>query len=185
MSLLRVALLMFLLVAVAACNHVTSEQQTKALLSEAVELIKRDTDVTGQWANEYGKAFTPENRAKFPANRSFLRSQAVKVIKLLDESSSLNNSAAAKYEQAAGISRYDQQRRGLAAFASGFRKTVEMNELLKSQMQIVSDDNVKDEKLFNEKFLHLLQLVQQKRSESESQFGEAKRLLGWEKPKTT
>ena len=181
-----VRIILFLLVTLSSCNYVTPEQQqTKALLSEAVELIKRDTDVTDQWTDEYKKAFTPEKRAQFPANRNFLRTQAVKIVTLLDESSRLNNSAAAKYEQAAGLSRYDQQRRGLTAFASGFRKTVEVNELLKSQMQIVSDDNVKDEKLFNEKFLHLLQLMQQKRSESESQFGEGKRLLGWDKIKTT
>ena len=97
----RVILLIVLLVTLSSCNNVTPEQQqTKALLNEAVELIKRDTDVTGQWVNEYGKAFNPDQRAQFPANRSFLRTQAEKIIKLLDESSTLNNSVAAKYEHA-------------------------------------------------------------------------------------
>lgn len=181
----RVISLILLLLALSSCNNVTPEQQTKALLSEAVELMKRDNVVTDQWTDEYKKAFRPDSRSQFPANRTFLRTQAVKIVKLLDESSSLNNSAAAKYEQAAGLSPSDQQRRGLAAMASGFRKTVEANEFLKSQVQIVYDDNVTDEKLFNEKFLHLMQLMQQKRSESESQFGEGKRLLGWEKPRST
>ena len=179
MPLVRVTLLIFLLFTLSACNDVTRKRQSKALLGEASELMKRDTDVTQQWTDEYGRAFTPENRAQFPANRGVLRTHAAQIMKLLDESSRLNNSAADKYEQAAGLSGNDQQHRGLTTFASGFRKTVEVNELLKSQMQIVSDDKVMDERLFNEKFLHLLQLIQQKRSECQNQFGEGKRLLGW------
>lgn len=181
----RVILLIFLLLTFSSCSNFSRQQQAKALLGEATELIKRDNDVTDQWTDEYKKAFNPKVRAQFPANRSVLRAHAAQIVKLLDESSSLNNSAAAKYEQVAGLSGNDEHRRGFVAFASGFRKTVEVNELLKSQVQIVSDDTVVDEKLFNEKFLHVLQLVQQKRNESESQFGEGKRLLGWDKIKIT
>ena len=176
----RVILLILLLTTVSCSSAVTRQRLSKALMSEAYELIKRDTDLADQWTGAYKKAFTPENRAQFPANRDFLRTHAAQIIKILDESSSLNNGAADRYEQAADLSGSDQQHKGLTTLASGFRKTVEMNELLKSQMQIVSDDKVVDKQLFNEKFLHLGQLIAQKLSESQNQFGEGKRLLGWE-----
>jgi len=148
-------------------------------MSEAHTLMKRDTDVTQQWTNEFVKAFTPENRAQFPANRNFLRTHAARIVKLLDESSSLNSSAADKYEQAAKLSGNDQQHRGMTAFVSGLRKAGEASELLKIQMQMVSDETVVDEKMFNEKFARSWQLIGQKRREIDSQFEEGKRLMGW------
>lgn len=175
----RVILLIFLVFSVSCNTAFTRERKIKALLNEAVELMKRDTDVAGEWTDQYVKAFKPENLAQFPANRDFLRTHAEQIIKLLDESCSLNNRTAAKYEQAAGLSRNAQVYRGLTTFASGFRKTVEMNELLKSQMQMVLDDKVLDKQLFKEKFLQLGQLIGQKHNESQNQFGEGKRLLGW------
>lgn len=59
------------------------------------------------------------------------------------------------------------------------RKTVEANELLKFQMQMLSDEKVVDEKMFNEKFAHSWQLIEQKRREIADDFEEGKRLLGW------
>jgi ribosomal protein S19E (S16A) len=174
----RVTLLIFLLVTLSGCNDVARIRQLKAVLSEASVLIKQDTDITQQWCDEFVKTFTPENRAQFPANRDFLRTRAAQIIKLVDESSRLNNSAAARYEEAARISGSDQRQRGMISFASGLRKTVEMNELIKSQMQMVSDERVADEKIFNEKFLHSWKLIQQKQSRREHDFAEAKRLLG-------
>ena len=179
MPLLRVTLLIVLLVTFASCNHLGRARQSKALLNEAVELMQKNTDVTDQWTKEFVTAFTPTNRAQFPANREFLRTHAARIITLVDESSRLNNHAAVKYEQAARLSDYDQQKRGMNSFASGFRKTVEANELIKSQMQMVSDQRVADAKTFNEQFTHSWQLIQQKQSESQHQFAEGKRLLGW------
>ena len=122
MLLPRVTLLVLLLLTLSSCNFVTSERQLKALLNDASKLMERDTNVTEQWSNEFVRTFTKENRARFPANRDFLRTHAAQIIKLLDESSSLNKSAAEKYEQAAVVSAYDQQQRGLASFASGVPK---------------------------------------------------------------
>ena len=179
MPVARVTLLIFLLVTFSGCNSVTRERQSKALMDDAYKLIQRDTDVTQQWTNVVAKTFTRENRAQFPANRDFLRTHAAQIIKLLDESSSLNNSAADKYEQAAVLSVNDQQHRGITSFASGFRKTVELNDILKSLMQTVSDETVADEKTLNEKFSHSWDLVQQKRREIDHDFQDGKRLLGW------
>ena len=175
----RLSLVMFLLVTYSGCNQVSRERQSKALVSQANILLKRDTQLTQQWVDEFLKVFTVENRAQFPANRDFLRSRAAHITKLLDESSSLNNSAADKYEQAAGLTGNYQHRRGMTSFASAFRKAVAVNELFKSQMQMVSDETVVDGKILNEKFFHSAQLIQQKRLESEHDFKEGKRLLGW------
>jgi hypothetical protein len=107
----RVALLIFLLVGFVGCNRAARrEQQMKALLGDANMLVKQDTDVTKQWSNEFVTTFTMENRNKFPANRDFLRSHAETIIKLLDESSRLNNTAAVKEVQAAKLSGIEQER---------------------------------------------------------------------------
>lgn len=89
----------------------------KELLSDANMLVKQDTGVTKQWADEFVKTFTMENRSKFPANRDFLRPHAEKIMTLLDESSRLNNTAADKYEQAVKLSGNEEQRQGRMSFA--------------------------------------------------------------------
>lgn len=175
----RAILLTLLLVTLLGCNHLSRARQSKALLSEAADLMKQDTDITKQWTKEMVTAFTLENREQFPANRDFLRTHAAQIIKLLDESSRLNNNAAVKYEQAAELSGYDDRQRGMTSFASGFRTTVEMNELVKLQMQRVSDQRLADAETFNEGFLQSWQVIQKKQSEREHQFAEGKRLLGW------
>ena len=175
----RITLLIVLLVVFFGCKQVSREQQVKALLSEANDLLKQQTEVTGQWTDEFVKVFTAENRKQFPANRDFLRLHAEKIVKLLDESSSLGNKTAEKYEQAARLSRDDQQRTGLSWFASSFRKAVEVDELFKAQMKMVSDERIVDEKTFNEKFLHSGQLIAQKKRESEDDFAQGRRLMKW------
>ena len=179
MSTARVSLLIFLLVTLSGCNYVARQRQMKTLLSDANKLMARDTDVTEKWGKEVATAFTPEKRAQFPANRDFMRTHATQIIKLLDESSSLNNSAAEKYEQVAVLSRSDKHRRGFALFASSFRKTVEMNELLKSQMQTVFDKTIVDEKTFNQKYSQTWEPLQQKRREVDQDIQDGRRLLGW------
>ena len=176
----RVVRLIVLLIGFSACNSAARrEQQMKALLSDANMLVKQDTGVTKQWADEFVKTFTIENRSKFPANRDFLSTHAQQIIKLLDQSSGLNNSAADKYEQAAKLSGNEQERKGLLSFVSAFRKTVEANELIKAQMQTVSDATLVDGKIFNDRLTHSWELVRQKQAESQQQFDEGRRLLRW------
>ena len=174
----KVIVLLLLIMGLSACNDAARrEQQAKALMNDANLLMKRDTDVTGQWVDVFVKTFTQENRRKFPANRDFLRPQANQIIKFLDESSRLNNTAAEKYEQAAALSNNPQQRSGMTSIASSFRKSVEANELIKSQMQMVSDESIVDEKIFNERFLHSWELVRQKQDERSRIMEQGKRLL--------
>ena len=172
----RVSLLMVLLVMLCGCT-VMGEIQSKVLLRQANELMERDTDVTQKWSDEFLAVFTPTNRAQFPANRDFLSTHARQITKLLDESSSLNRRAADKYEQAARLLSRDQRRRGLTSIASALRKSAEVNVIFKSLMQIVSDETVVEQKIFNQRFLDTAQQVQLKRREMDQYTEEGKRLL--------
>jgi len=173
-----VIVLVFLLVGFSACNDAARrERQSEALMNEANLLVKQDTDVTGKWVDVFVKTFTQENRRKFPANRDFLRPNANQIIEFLDESTRLNNTAAEKYEHAAALSNNPQQRSGMTSIASSFRKTVEANGLIKAQMQMVSDESIVDEKIFNERLLHSWELVRQKADERQKIMEEGKRSL--------
>ena len=173
----RVILPVFLSLLFCGCKDVGEQQ--KALVSEAHTLVRRDTDVTHQWTNIFVKVFTTDNRDKFPSNRDFFRTHAEEIIKLVDESSRLNNGAADKYEQAAALSSNEQQRRGMQSFASSFRKSAEAAGMVKSQMQMVSDQTVVDAKSFNQKLEQSWRLIVQKQRESEADMKEGRRLLGW------
>jgi len=172
-------ILIFLLATSPGCNRASREKQSKALTSEAAQLIRHDTEVTKQWVDEFVKSFTPENRSKFPANRDFLKSHAAEIIRLLDESSRLNNGAADKYEQAAALSSNEKERKAYPLFATAFRKTSEANDILKLQMQIVFDEKVVDPKAFDEKFAQSWQLITQKQNERQQAIDEARRLVSW------
>jgi hypothetical protein len=175
---MRLILLIFFALALAACKSGSGAERAKALMGEANDLLEQQSKITSQWAAEYGKVFSPQNRAQFPSNRNSLRTHADALIKLLDESSRLSNAAADKYEQASKLAGNDQERRGMVQFVTAMRNDVEVNELLKSQMRLVADEAIKDEQTFNEKFTDAMKLIQQKEKESEDHMNEGKRLLG-------
>ena len=175
----RMTLVVALLVVFSGCLQGARQLQVKVLLGEANDLLKQQSEVTRRWVDDFVTVFTAENRRQFPANRAFLQSHAEKILKLLDESSSLGNKVAEKYEQAARLCSDDQQRKGFVRLASSFRKSVEVDELFKSQIKIVSDDTIADAKTLNERFLHSGELIAQKKRESERDFAEGRRLLKW------
>jgi hypothetical protein len=155
-----------------------SEQQSKNLIDEANKLLQQQTQVDSVWSREYGQVFSPEQRAKFPSNRDFLRSRAERLIMLLDESSRLGNAAAEKYAQASGLVSDDKKKRGIALLGSAIKKDVETNQLFKEFAQLLSDTTIQDVKTLNERFTHLGSLIKQKRTEKDELFAEGKRLLG-------
>jgi hypothetical protein len=169
-------ILVIFLVTVASCTGSRTER-AKELMSEANGLLEQESKVTKEWTDEYSKVFTPQNRAQFPSNRNWLRTQGDRLIPLLDESSRLSNAAAEKYEQARELFGKEQERRGMALYASSLRKYAEINELLKAQMRLASDEEIKEEQTFNEKFMELMEQIQQKEKEHEDQLKEGKRLL--------
>jgi len=152
-------------------------QQAKTLIAEANTLIEQDSKVTQAWTAEYSKMFTPENRARFPVNRESLRSQGEQVIKLLDESAKLSVRGAEKFEQAAALVSEERAKQGMAMFASTLRRDVEITDLFKQQLRLASNQEIKDQKAFDEKFLNLMQIFQKKRREKYKQQDEARKLM--------
>ena len=134
--------------------------------------------MTKEWTAEYGKAFTPENRAQFPANRQSLRGHAERVTRLLDESAKLSAGGAEKFEQAAALVTEVKAKKGMALFAASLRKDIAITELFKEQMKLASNDEIKDPKVFNERFKNLALLIERKKAERNDQQSEAKRLMG-------
>lgn len=173
----RVAILLMLLaVGVAACKSAARKADPAALLREANVLLQHSNDA--QWDVEYRKAFTPQNRAQFPANRDSLRAHADSITKSLNENAILSNKAAEKYEQAIAVMKDEKQRKGTALLLSALRTSMKIDDVFKSQMQLVSDERIVDAKTFNEKFLELLKPVAQIQSERDAQLEEGRRLLG-------
>jgi hypothetical protein len=130
-----------------------------------------------EWAREFGQAFTEQNRAQFPSNRDWLNSRAQKIVPLIDESLRLNNEALEKYEEAGRLMSKDQDRRGMVLIVASFRTGMEIEQMIKAQAQLASDQTITDAKTFNEKFASLNELIRQKQKVRDDQFDEGKRLM--------
>ena len=124
------------------------------------------------------KAFNPQNRPKFPANRESLQISANNIIKILDENSRLSNQAVATYEQAAGLMTNEQQRRGTTMAVSALKTSLQIDDLFKSQVQLVFDEKIVNEKTFNERFLAIANQIREASRIHDAQLTEGKRLLG-------
>lgn len=171
-------ILVILVVGLFGCKQVSQKQRANELMREANNLAKQTTKLTEDWSNEYQRAFTVENRGKFPGNRDWLRARADKIIAILDESYNLERSAAEKYEEAGALLGYDENRKAVTLIATGLRRNLEVNQLLKAQMLLVSDEAIKDDKTLTEKILQSWQVIQEKQRQSDEEFKEGKRLLG-------
>ena len=172
-------LLLTLLFSLLGCRPSPPAERARELIAQANNLLDQDVKITGEWAGEYGRLFSPQNRAKFPSNRESLRSRGESLVRLINESTRLNTGAAEKFEQAAGLISGDKEKRGLNSVASSLRKNIEINALMKEQMVLASDEGIKDQKIFNEKFMTLMSLIQQKTKERDEQQAEGKKLMGW------
>lgn len=178
MQMARAILVGLLVIGFCGCSKpVSKDQQAAALMREANQLLAQSSS-TEQWTREYGKTFSPQNRAQFPANREWLQAQADSIVKHLNEEQRLSNEAIAKYEQATGLMTNEQQRRGTAAILSALKKSVQVTDLMKAQVQLVSDDKIVDEKTFNARFMQFFEQIGELRHEQQKQFDEGKRLLG-------
>jgi uncharacterized protein YceK len=175
---MKTILLILLVIVAGGCKSVSNSEQAKVRWREANELLKQQSDVAGQWGAQYGKAFNPESRSKFPSNRALLRTQADELIKLLDESSRLGKAAAEKLEQASGLTDNENDRKLMTLVATGLRKDLEVDDLLRSQIRLVHDEEIRDEKTFNARFMELMEVIQQREKESDERLQEWKRLLG-------
>ena len=174
----KLILAIFLVVALSSCKQSSGDQRANALMREANSLNAQSTKLTEQWTNEYQRAFTTENRAKFPGNRDSLRASADKIIAIVDEDSGLGRRMIEKYEEASPLLSKDDDRKAVGIIAAALKSKLEINELLKKQMQLVYDEEIKDGKILTEKIMQSWQQVRQKQDESDEQFKEGKRLLG-------
>ena len=71
----------------------------------------------------------------------------------------------------------DEQRRGMTLIAASFRKSIEIEEMLKAQAQLASDQTITDAKAFNGKFAHFNQIIRQKQKEKDHQFEWGRHLM--------
>ena len=176
---MRYILILSLLLSVLSCRSSQDTQKANVLMAEGNRLIEREARVTQEWTGEYGKAFTPRNRAQFPSNREVLRVHAENIIKLLGQSAALLSEAAGKYEEASRLLADGKEKQFSTLLASSFRKDVEATELLKEQVGLVNNDEIKDQKTFNEKFMNLAQLIGQKIKERDAMQAEGKTIIGY------
>lgn len=176
LSNLRFLLLFLLVFSLPGCRS-SSDEQYKKVFSEATKISDQQGELMMQWAREFGLTFTEQNRAQFPANRDWLNSRAQKIIPLIDESMRLSNEATDKYEEAGRLMSKDSDRKGVALIVASFRKAIEIEQMIKSQAQLASDQTITDAKTFNEKFNNFNELIRQKQKERDDQFAEGKRLM--------
>ena len=69
-----------------------------------------------------------------------------RLIKLVEESKRLEAGAAEKIEQAARLMSGDRAKKGLTLIASSIRKTIETNDLMREQMLLASDEQIKNQR---------------------------------------
>jgi TPP-dependent 2-oxoacid decarboxylase len=160
------------------CKSIQYNQKVNELVREANVLLEQGTVITNEWKTEFVKVFTPENRAKFPSNREMLRPHAENQIRLLERLEILSNGAADKFDQASQISNNEKEKKFTSLFAASFRKDVEVSQLFKEQMKLVLDDNIKDLKTFETKFVALTKNVEMKMKERDELQSEGKRIIG-------
>jgi hypothetical protein len=155
----------------------TSDKRAQVLFDEATKIGDQEIKVMNQWAREFGQVFSEQNRAQFPGNRDWLNSRAQSILPRIDESLRLSNEALAKYEEGGRLLSNEQQRKGWTLLNASFRKSIEIDELLKAQAQLASDQTITDAKTFNEKFAHMTELMKQKQKEKDELFDEGRRLV--------
>lgn len=175
---IRYVLAVFLLLSVPGCRSSNDAQKANALVAEANGLLEQEAKAAREWSAEYAEVFTPQNRSRFPSNRDALRPHAKNLIGRLDRSAALNSEAAAKYEEASRLLTDDKARRYSALLAASFLKDVEVAGLFKEQMKLVLDDGLKDQRTFNEKFIELTRVIEQKVKERNELQAEGKKVMG-------
>lgn len=175
----RMITLLFLVVSLAACNRGPSAgDRAKALMQAGNDLLAQSGKASHEWTNEFSKAFRPQSREQFPANRDQLRVSADKITKALDDDTRLNESAIEKYEQALALIKDGPQRQGMVLVVSAIKKEKQINELHKTQMKLVSDEKIVDAKTLNARFMEIMDQVMVVKRQSDAEFSEGRRLMG-------
>ena len=85
--------------------------------------------------------------------------------------------AADKYDQAGKLLNGADEKRGVKLFADALRKSVEIGQLLKSQMKLFADQSITDSKTLTEKIKLSWGQIKEKQNESQSEIAQGRRLL--------
>lgn len=170
---------MLVIVISSSCGFIAFyDRRVSELAREGNKLLEKDAAISREWRDEFITVFTPENRARFPSNRDDLRPHAENLIRLLEQRVALNNEAAAKFDQAAEISRLEKEKKFASLMAGSLRKDVEINLLLLDQMRLVLDEEIKDQIAFNSAFMTITDNVGLKLKESRDLSSAARECMG-------
>ena len=178
MRMTRVVLPVLLMIGLCGCKSASREKEAAAIFARANAVWAQTTKTRKEWTDEYVKAFSPENREQFPANRAALQTSGDKIVNILNEETRLTNEAIPQYEQAIALITNEQQRKGMNLLISSLRKGLESHEFVKSQMRLASDESIVDAKTFEKRFLSLGKQFGRSQRDSNAQLEEGKRILG-------
>ena len=173
----KFCLVVFLSFAFWSCQSNQNNQKVNDLVREGNDLLKQEEAITSKWKAEFGKVFTPENRAKFPSNREMLRLHAENQIRLLEQRKALHSSAADKFEQASNLSNNEKEKRFTSLFAASFKTDVEIDRLFQKQMKLVIDNGITDSTTFERKFKDLTRQIEMKVKDRDELQSEGKRVV--------
>ena len=148
----RGAMIVALMLIAVSCKTNLDASRSQSLRREADILLEQEARITSEWTTEYAAAFNPQSRARFPANRQDLSRKAESMIASLDQSSSIQSTAAEKYLAASALEPNEKMRQFLSLFSQSFKTNVEINDLLKQQIGLVNDEEIKDTKTFEKQF---------------------------------
>ncbi len=175
---MRIVLVVLLVIGFSGCKSASREKRAAALLAKANTVWAKSGTDTDEWTTEWGRAFGPEGRARFPANRTELRTSADKIVKILDDETRLINEAVPQYEEAIALMTDERQRQGFTLLVSSMKTSLEGFEFVKTQMRLVTDESIVDAKTFEERFLSLGTQFGRTQRVSNEQLAEGKRMLG-------
>src|SRR5918993_304545 len=99
----RGAVIVALTLIAASCKTNLDASRSQGLKREADILLEQEAGITSEWTKEFAAAFSPQSRARFPANRPELSRKAESMIASLDQSSSIQSTAAEKYLAASAL----------------------------------------------------------------------------------
>lgn len=170
--------ILVLLLQLSGCENKNYNQQVNDLVREGNNFLNQESEISNEWKTEFMQFFNPKSRADFPSNREVLRPHAENQIRLLKQMSNLQNNAAEKFEQAGQISTNEKEKKSTSLLAASFRKNMEINQLFEKQMELVLDENIKDQQIFESKFIEITRNIETATEQRDKLQNDAKSILG-------
>ena len=161
-----------------SCKTNLDASRSQGLRREADILLEREAGIASEWTKEYAAAFSPRSRARFPANRQELSRKAESMIASLNRSSSMQSTAAEKYQAASALEPDERMRQFLSLFSRSFKVNVEINDLFKQQIGLVNDEEIKDAQTFEERVQRISAEIAKKVKERDELQSKGREMIG-------